>query len=504
MAARSPSASSGKKKGKRKAKATAGSAKKRGKTRPEKGAATNNGSDAVALPPKKGTSRSNEDGTETIASDSVKQDSLSRRTFLDCFWTLASTDQSERVGAANGIVSFLVADQAKLKADKEDEDAAASAVIFGACSDNLRYALKRLVKGLQSSRAGARQGFSLALIGVLQHPVFSKTISIREVLDFGDTVLDYKSIKKRHEARECMFGKVFLYMAVQRSARLIIPEDVVRVTENLLVLAHKKPFLREICLETVGEIAVAAPLEFCRDTILPILVRDIAAFRDTTTTDATDATVEDDATPLGPEDLALAFMLTNRFAALKQSKGADAGLEHLYRLTEDDSARSWIEPLKASSSVFPRVHSVWTHMLAAIARPEQSATTLRRCLAVWQTVVEPHFFGRASHERKYLGFQLMHIFLEYLQRHQHHEHCAKLFTPNLVQCMYTNVMDEGTLLHDAALKAVRALLTQPPVVRVTVAVSLMAAPRRKTRAKNRSETGKALVEQLLGYTKEVR
>ena len=498
MAARSPSASSGKKKGKRKAKATAGSAKKRGKKRPEKGAAANNGSDAVALPPKKGTCRSNEDDTETITSDSVKKDSLSRRTFLDCFWTLASTDQSERVGAANGIVSFLVADQAKLKADMEDEDAAASAGIFGACSDNLCYALKRLVKGLQSSRAGARQGFSLALIGVLQHPVFSKTISIREVLEFGDTVLDYKSIKKRHEARECMFGRVFLYMAVQRSARLIIPEDVVRVTENLLVLAHKKPFLREICLETVGEIAVAAPLAFCRDTILPILVRDIAAFRNTTTDD----TVEDDANPLGPEDLALAFMLTNRFAALKQSKGGDAGLEHLYRLTDNDSTQSWIEPLKASSSVFPRVHSVWTHMLAAIG--EQSATTLRRCLAVWQTVVEPHFFGRASHERKYLGFQLMHIFLEYLQRHQHHEHCAKLFTPNLVQCMYTNVMDEATLLHDAALKAVRALLTQTPVVRVTVAVSLMAAPRRKTRAKSQSETGKALVQQLLGYTKEVR
>ena len=518
MAARSPSAGSRKKKKKRKAKATASNLTKKSKKRSDEidadggnNAAADDGSNEVD------TSRSTDDTTDTTAIESVvSNDSVSRRTFLDFFWTLASTDQSDRVGAANGIVSFLVAEQAKPKTEDdvpasavEEDNVPASAVAFGSCHESLRYALKRLVKGLQSSRAGARQGFSLALVGILQHPAFSELVSIGEVLSFGDTVLDYAVMKKRHEARECMFGKVFLYMAVHRSKRLTNPEDVMRVTENLVVLAHKKPFLREICLETVGEIATAASVTLCRDTILPIVVRDVAGFRNL----GKDVDPADDVDPLSPEELALAFALRSRFGALKQHKDSPsyAVLQTLFRLTDNNSIDSWLEPLKASSGVFPRVHTVWTHMLKTEKKtkkskksPAKSAhnTPLERCLSVWHTVVEPHFFRGTSHERKYLGFQLMHRFLESLQQQQHHGQCAQLLTPNLLSCVYNNVMDDSALLHDAAVKAVRALLTQPPLVRVTAAVSLMACARR-SRIKANSDDGKDLIQQLLSYTKEV-
>ena len=544
MAARSPSANSMRKKKKRKPKATASSVKKRGKKKSGKNGAAGCSSDVVASAQKKAEEGTHEN-TGTTATDDVKKDGaseasprkkaeegsnektdaaavddakkdtlpVSRRTFLDYFWTLASTDQSDRVDAANGIVSFLVAEQAKVRATVEDENIPSSSIAFSNCSENLRYALKRLVKGLQSSRAGARQGFSLALVGILQHPAFSKIVSIRDVLSFGETVLDYTLMKKRHEARECMFGRVFLHMAVHRSNRLTVPEDVVRVTQDLVALAHKKPFLREICLETVGDIATAAPLAICRDTVLPVLLSDIAAFR----SPSGDPDSGDDATdPLSPADLALAFVLRNRIGALKltQDLAIRPEFQNLFRLTEHSSMRSWLEPLKASSGVFPRVHSVWAHMFEAMGhheKPKKSQrqkksdprnASLQRCLSMWQTVVEPHFFRSASHERKYLGFRLMTRFLQYLQRRQHHDHCAQIITPNLVNCIYNNVMDESATLHDAAVKAVRSLLTQTPLVRVTVAVNLMAASRH-ARINSHSAEGKGLVQQLLSYSQEV-
>ena len=521
MAARSPSTGPTKKKRKRKAKANAPNSTKKSKKRADKleTDATSNAAADVASNAADASGSTNDTGDKTAIESAVENDPLSRRTFLDYFWTLASTDQSDRVGAANGIVSFLVAEQAKPQPEDdvpastvEEGDAPSSAAAFGTCRDNLRYALKRLVKGLQSSRAGARQGFSLALVGILQHPTFAELVSIKEVLSFGNTVLDYTVMKKRHEARECMFGKVFLCMAVHRSQRLTDPDDIVQVTENLVVLAHKKPFLREICLETIGEIATAAPVALCRDTILPIVVRDIASLRKP----QKDVDLADDVDPLDPEELSLAFVLRSRFGTLKQHKDSPsyADLQALFHLTDNNSIGSWLEPLKASSGVFPRVHSVWTHILEAEAqsdktkKPKKKAAknagnkTLERCLSVWHTVVEPHFFRGTSHERKYLGFKLMHRFLEWFQRHQHHDHCAQLLTPNLLSCVYNNVMDDSALLHDAAVKAVQALLTQPPLVRVTAAVSLMASARR-TRVKANSDFGKDLIQQLLSYTKEV-
>lgn len=63
--------------------------------------------------------------------------------FLQYFWDLAKPEHDARVKACAGILETL---------QKPDED-----------GEIMSYTLKRLVKGLASSRDCARQGFSFAL-----------------------------------------------------------------------------------------------------------------------------------------------------------------------------------------------------------------------------------------------------------------------------------------------------------------------------------------------------
>ena len=117
---------------------------------------------------------------------------------LQVFWDLAKEDAADRAAACQVLLQSLSNEQtkyiasggdkkaevaaiakAKLKAEEgEEEDAAGddeheadspltnTALPTNLCP-SLAYALKRLTRGLASSRAGARQGFALALTEIL-------------------------------------------------------------------------------------------------------------------------------------------------------------------------------------------------------------------------------------------------------------------------------------------------------------------------------------------------
>ena len=88
--------------------------------------------------------------------------------FLSYFWDLASDETNVRVSASVSIVSFLMNNE-------EDERT----------SSEVEYAVKRLIKGLTSSRQSARQGFSTCLCELMH--VFSNSdfsiISVSTILD---------------------------------------------------------------------------------------------------------------------------------------------------------------------------------------------------------------------------------------------------------------------------------------------------------------------------------
>jgi hypothetical protein len=74
--------------------------------------------------------------------------------YLSHFWSLAEIEPSVRVQAAECIVSTLKG----LRSSSSEKDFQTS----------MEYTLKRLVKGLKSSRGGARQGFSTTLCEILK------------------------------------------------------------------------------------------------------------------------------------------------------------------------------------------------------------------------------------------------------------------------------------------------------------------------------------------------
>ncbi|KXZ41682.1 hypothetical protein GPECTOR_322g31 [Gonium pectorale] len=109
--------------------------------------------------------------------DAAEGASNASQTVLQYFWDLASYDEQVRVAAARGLVTDLLADQAKHAAGLGKDTASApedgSPKIqqleyhLRRCSPTMVYTLRRLARGLGSSRAAARQGFATALTGLL-------------------------------------------------------------------------------------------------------------------------------------------------------------------------------------------------------------------------------------------------------------------------------------------------------------------------------------------------
>lgn len=74
------------------------------------------------------------------------------KTFLNYFYDLASNDKQTRLNAANSLMIYI---RTCLK-NKQNSDP--------------EYAMKRLVRGLASSRESARQGFAICLCELLTMP----------------------------------------------------------------------------------------------------------------------------------------------------------------------------------------------------------------------------------------------------------------------------------------------------------------------------------------------
>lgn len=89
-------------------------------------------------------------------------------TTLQLYWDLASFEPSVRQSAAQSLIKTL-ADFQKTHEDtleNANDIADTEEKLDLLCASDVSYAVRRLLRGLPSSRQGARQGFSLALTEV--------------------------------------------------------------------------------------------------------------------------------------------------------------------------------------------------------------------------------------------------------------------------------------------------------------------------------------------------
>jgi DNA polymerase phi len=94
--------------------------------------------------------------------------STTTSTTLPLYWDLASLDPQTRTTAARTLISTLASFQASFEENgaKTDVTETEEDTLDVACAPDVSYALKRLIRGLPSSREAARQGYSLALTEV--------------------------------------------------------------------------------------------------------------------------------------------------------------------------------------------------------------------------------------------------------------------------------------------------------------------------------------------------
>ncbi|KAJ8768977.1 hypothetical protein K2173_023972 [Erythroxylum novogranatense] len=181
------------------------------------------------------------------------------------FKDLASADFSVREAAVERLVweltevqkafdmvenKELVGGGLKLEAEKDDG--------LHDCAPSLRYALRRLIRGVSSSRECARQGFAVgltALIGTISN------ISLDSLLKLIVELLDVSSSMMGQEVRDCLLGHLFAYGAIARSGRLTEEwvfdqnSSLIKEFSNILIsLAAKKRYLQEPAIAVILEL----------------------------------------------------------------------------------------------------------------------------------------------------------------------------------------------------------------------------------------------------------
>lgn len=92
--------------------------------------------------------------------------SATTSTTLPLYWDLASFDPQKRTTAAQTLISTLANFQAEFEENGVSADSTED-TLDATCAPDVSYALKRLIRGLPSSREAARQGYSLALTEVI-------------------------------------------------------------------------------------------------------------------------------------------------------------------------------------------------------------------------------------------------------------------------------------------------------------------------------------------------
>jgi DNA polymerase phi len=173
---------------------------------------------------------------------------------LPFFWDLASLDEEKRIKAAEQLLTRLTEVQQQHRNDIEDviwkdllKGEQTEEILEKLCAKDVLYTLKRLIRGLSSSRKAARQGFALAFTELLRILEF---IHIKLLIDMIMKATEINSQMNGQEERDMLFGRIFGFLSIVRSGLLChqlatMEENVMKMVNELLTYGKSKPFLRE-------------------------------------------------------------------------------------------------------------------------------------------------------------------------------------------------------------------------------------------------------------------
>ncbi|KAM1986328.1 hypothetical protein ACFX15_033734 [Malus domestica] len=430
------------------------------------------------------------------------------------FKDLSSADGSVREAAAEALAMELVAVQraydglehkelveggVKLDAEKDDG--------LNDCAPSLRYAVRRLIRGVSSSRECARQGFALGLsILVSTIPSIKVNSLLKLIVDF----LEVSSSMKGQEQRDHLLGRLFAYGAIARSGRLA--EEWVsdrntplikEFTSPLIALASKKRYLQEPVVSVIVDLIEKLHLEALLNHILeaPGLNEWFEG-----------------AIQIGNPD-ALLLALKIREKTLIESSSFGNLLPVPFspdKLFSADHLSSLANCLKESTFCQPRVHNVWpvlVNMLLpdrvlqaedaisvsnSLKRPKKnrkSSSSDEEIAKNFQCFCEVIIEGSlltSSHDRKHLAFDVLLLLLPKLPA----SFISITLSYKIVQCMIDILSTKDSWLYKVVqhfLKTLTVWVGDDDVRRVSVIVALQKHSNGKFDGITRTKTVKDLM-----------
>ncbi|DAZ97205.1 TPA: hypothetical protein N0F65_003836 [Lagenidium giganteum] len=351
---------------------------------------------------------------------------LDRASFLKLFWNLAESDVALRTEAAAQLVSDLLLKQSQAHAK---------------FSEDVQYTLKRLVRGLASSRDAARQGFSTALAGLLE-AFGENVVALEQVMTLLNEAMEVRASMKGMEQREHMFGRLFGLLAIHRSGRLQQNADVaVQVVKDLIEISKWKKWMREAAYEGVLAMLVDFPADRFSD-VAEELSQHLAG----------------EVSSYNADQVALAAGLHHflHVHALEETSFP------AYQFLSRKKMHLLSEPLKLSSSVYPRVHSAWYGIFGHMMHVGKDAAKLDSELfqEAWTVLVENMLVNPATttHERRGTAFKVFELVVPSLPRPL----LRSILTPQFVKCLYNNSVSKKAILHDAARHCLKVFAQQAP------------------------------------------
>ncbi|KAL9231928.1 hypothetical protein vseg_007086 [Gypsophila vaccaria] len=389
---------------------------------------------------------------------------------IDVFGDLASADGLKREAAAERLaVELMLVQRAFEKVGGEEEGSEGGGLKLEAekndgldnCAESVRYAVRRLVRGVSSSRECARQGFALGLTILL---TTNSKIRLDSVIKLVDDLLEVTSSMKGQEARDILLGRLFAYGAVGRSKRLKeawVSDNntplIKEFTSLLVTLASKKRYLQEPAVAVLWDLIEMLPKEAVVNHIL-----DAPGVREWF----------NGATESGnPDALLLALRIREKIASDSDifgpllprpfSSSRFFSVEHLTSIAAC---------LKESTFCQPRVHGIWPLLVNILlpdtvlqdANASSSLTSTKKhkksrkssssdedCeenLKIFNEVVLEGSLLIGSHDRKHLVFDVLLLMLPRLPA----SHVPIVFSLKFVQCLMDVLSTKDSWLHKVA------------------------------------------------------
>ncbi|OMJ24565.1 DNA polymerase V [Smittium culicis] len=335
---------------------------------------------------------------------------------LEYYWDLADLKPEKRLKAANQLITTLLKFQKEFESQKASKqnnstipnEARKEADLELLCAADVCYALKRLIKGLTSSRDAARQGFSIVLTELLaQIPVITAEI----VISIIGKVSEIKSAMAGQEQKDMWFGRLFTFLSLADSGALsrksTTEDDFIKIIDQLYAMSNNKQWLSQAAFNTISRVVKAAPSDLLVSFLIPYLMENIIGGDNIDSPDKLKLILE--LIKICPE--------YNWSSALKSwDSGAIYSSKNIKNL-----ARVLLENSKDSSDNFlahhPHVHSVWDVILddyfPLSSQPKSPAfnvppgSTTLTFMDIWDPIVDKGYFAQNSTvTRKFWGFQL--------------------------------------------------------------------------------------------------